>query len=114
MPDRGGRTRCLLGHDARHEIERRPIEELVHDLDVTALEHGSRLDIGDAEPAREPRRHETICGRDDETAPAGTIYLPDCSYREMTEWALPVDKLNAYNSLARDMRHDTCGSPWRL
>ena len=21
---------------------------------------------------------------------AGKIYLPDCSYREMTEWALPV------------------------
>ena len=25
-------------------------------------------------------------------APAGKIYLPDCSYREMTEWALPVEK----------------------
>lgn len=24
--------------------------------------------------------------------PAGRIYLPDCSYREMTEWSLPVEK----------------------
>jgi alpha-amylase len=42
----------------------------------------------------------------DETPPVGTIYLPDCSYREMTEWALPADKLNACNSLAREMQHD--------
>ncbi|MFO0814988.1 MAG: alpha-amylase/4-alpha-glucanotransferase domain-containing protein [Gemmatales bacterium] len=26
----------------------------------------------------------------DETPPQGTIYLPECSYREMTEWALPT------------------------
>ncbi|MDA7980624.1 MAG: DUF1926 domain-containing protein [Pirellulales bacterium] len=25
------------------------------------------------------------------TPPRGKIYLPDCSYREMTEWALPVE-----------------------
>ncbi|HEV2948825.1 MAG TPA: alpha-amylase/4-alpha-glucanotransferase domain-containing protein [Gemmataceae bacterium] len=42
----------------------------------------------------------------DETAPAGKIYLPDCSYREMTEWALPVPKLIAYQHLMHDLDHD--------
>ncbi len=27
-----------------------------------------------------------------ETPPVGTCYLPDASYREMTEWAMPTDK----------------------
>jgi alpha-amylase len=42
----------------------------------------------------------------DETAPAGKIYLPDCSYREMTEWALPVPKLIAYQRLMHELEHD--------
>ena len=42
----------------------------------------------------------------DETPPAGRIYLPDCSYREMTEWALPVPKLLAYNQLIHSIEHD--------
>jgi alpha-amylase len=42
----------------------------------------------------------------DETPPAGKIYLPDCSYREMTEWALPVPKLIAYQHLMHDLEHD--------
>lgn len=29
----------------------------------------------------------------DATLPVGTIYIPDGSYREMTEWALPADRL---------------------
>ena len=28
----------------------------------------------------------------DEVPPAGSIYLPDASYREMTEWALPTER----------------------
>jgi alpha-amylase len=36
----------------------------------------------------------------DETSPAGLVYLPDCSYREMTEWALPTAGLQAYNQAA--------------
>lgn len=46
----------------------------------------------------------------DETPPAGKIYLPDASYREMTEWALPVAKLNAYNHLVHDIEHDHRGN----
>lgn len=42
----------------------------------------------------------------EETQPAGLIYLPDASYREMTEWVLPVPKLLAYNRLIHDLEHD--------
>jgi len=42
----------------------------------------------------------------DETPPAGKIYLPDCSYREMTEWALPVPKLAAHQHLMHEVEHD--------
>jgi alpha-amylase len=41
-----------------------------------------------------------------ETPPVGTVYLPDASYREMTEWALPVGKRTDYQRLARDLEHD--------
>jgi alpha-amylase len=42
----------------------------------------------------------------DATPPAGTVYLPDCSYREMTEWALPTPRLQAYNRLVRSLDGD--------
>jgi alpha-amylase len=45
----------------------------------------------------------------DETQPMGKVYLPDSSYREMTEWALPVSKHQAYQRLLRDMEHDQRG-----
>jgi hypothetical protein len=32
----------------------------------------------------------------DSTLPLGKVYLRDCSYREMTEWALPVEAHRAY------------------
>ena len=31
----------------------------------------------------------TLAEAFDNVPPVGKIYLPDCSYREMTEWALP-------------------------
>ena len=37
----------------------------------------------------------------DATLPAGKIYLPDGSYREMTEWALPPDAAAAYKRASR-------------
>lgn len=37
--------------------------------------------------------------------PWGKIYLPDASYREMTEWALPVERQSEYDHLTREM-HD--------
>jgi alpha-amylase len=45
----------------------------------------------------------------DETPPAGKIYLPDSSYREMTEWALPAPRLLAYNQLVHELDHDQRG-----
>ena len=45
----------------------------------------------------------------DETPPAGKVYLPDCSYREMTEWALPVSRLEVYERLVHDLNHDPRG-----
>lgn len=32
----------------------------------------------------------------DRLEPLGRVYLPDCSYREMTEWALPADRQADY------------------
>lgn len=46
----------------------------------------------------------------DATAPAGKIYLPDSSYREMTEWSLPVPKLLAYHRLMGSLEHDPRGN----
>lgn len=45
----------------------------------------------------------------DETKPVGTIYLPDCSYREMTEWALPMSRLQGYTELVADLDKDPRG-----
>ena len=42
----------------------------------------------------------------DETKPAGRVYLPDASYREMTEWALPLARLNDYRGLVGELQHD--------
>lgn len=42
----------------------------------------------------------------DRVPPAGKIYLPDCSYREMTEWALPVDRQRELENLRHTFRHD--------
>lgn len=42
----------------------------------------------------------------DNVPPVGKVYLPDCSYREMTEWALPTDLLVEYERLAHDMHDD--------
>jgi len=35
----------------------------------------------------------------DEVPPVGKIYIPEGSYREMTEWALPADRLAEYEHL---------------
>ena len=42
----------------------------------------------------------------DETPPLGKVYLPDSSYREMTEWALPATTLAEFEAMVRDHRHD--------
>jgi alpha-amylase len=42
----------------------------------------------------------------DAVAPAGTVYLPDSSYREMTEWALPTDRQLAYLRVRKAKEND--------
>jgi alpha-amylase len=42
----------------------------------------------------------------DSTPPIGKVYLPEGSYREMTEWVLPVEQLSEYVQVRREMEHD--------
>jgi alpha-amylase len=42
-----------------------------------------------------------------EMPPAGSVYLPDCSYREMTEWALPVERHQVYDKVVHELEHDS-------
>ncbi len=37
------------------------------------------------------------------TEPAGKVYLPDCSYREMTEWALPTKAQESFDEVVHEM-----------
>ena len=48
----------------------------------------------------------TLAEAIDHVPPVGRIYLPDASYREMTEWALPVGQQLAYESIVHDFEHD--------
>jgi alpha-amylase len=38
-----------------------------------------------------------------DSQPIGHVYLPDSSYREMTEWALPADQLSRYERSTHDL-----------
>lgn len=38
--------------------------------------------------------------------PVGKIYLPDASYREMTEWALPIDRQIDFDNVIHEFEHD--------
>jgi hypothetical protein len=42
----------------------------------------------------------------DAVPPIGKIYLPDAGYREMTEWALPVERAVEYERLNREFERD--------
>lgn len=50
----------------------------------------------------------TLANAVDHVSPLGNCYLPDTSYREMTEWALPTERQREYTDLAHkhDMGHD--------
>lgn len=40
----------------------------------------------------------------DTVAPQGKVYLPNASYREMTEWALPTDQQIVYKQVAEQLK----------
>lgn len=42
----------------------------------------------------------------DNVPPLGKIYLPDCSYREMTEWVLPVPQQVEYDRVSHEIADD--------
>lgn len=48
----------------------------------------------------------TLAEATESVPPAGKIYLPDCSYREMTEWSLPVTRQVEYEHLYHELEHD--------
>ena len=48
----------------------------------------------------------TLAEAIDNVAPLGKIYLPDSSYREMTEWALPVEQLKTYEHVRHELETD--------
>jgi 4-alpha-glucanotransferase len=41
----------------------------------------------------------------DNVPPTGKVYIPDASYREMTEWALPTARQREYFDIAADLKH---------
>jgi alpha-amylase len=50
---------------------------------------------------REWLQPTTLARAVDATLPRGKVYLPDSSYREMTEWALPASRLSDYLDAVR-------------
>lgn len=42
----------------------------------------------------------------DSIGPLGQLYIPECSYREMTEWALPARQQNVYHDLAHQLQNE--------
>jgi alpha-amylase len=48
----------------------------------------------------------TLADAVDNVPPAGKIYLPDSSYREMTEWALPAEQIVDYDRVSHELEHD--------
>lgn len=55
---------------------------------------------------REWIQFTTLAEAADSVPPLGKIYLPDSSYREMTEWALPVQQQEQYDWATHEMDHD--------
>jgi alpha-amylase len=48
----------------------------------------------------------TLSEAADHVPPLGKVYLPDGSYREMTEWSLPPEQQVEYDRVAHEMEHD--------
>jgi hypothetical protein len=48
----------------------------------------------------------TLAESVENVAPIGKVYIPDGSYREMTEWALPVNQQLEYDAIVHELEHD--------
>jgi alpha-amylase len=42
----------------------------------------------------------------DQVPPIGKVYIPEGSYREMTEWVLPVERLKEFNQFKHHWQHE--------
>lgn len=51
-------------------------------------------------------RVSTLAEVIDNVSPTGSIYLPDASYREMTEWALPTERQRIHHQVTHDHKND--------
>jgi 4-alpha-glucanotransferase len=51
-------------------------------------------------------RMTTLAEASDSVHSIGKVYLPDSSYREMTEWAMPAERQVEYDRVSREMRDD--------
>ncbi len=58
------------------------------------------------ELARDWLRVMTLAEAADRYEPAGRVYLPDASYREMTEWALPAREIPVYERVVARAREE--------
>lgn len=52
----------------------------------------------------------TLSDATENLPPAGKIYLPEGSYREMTEWALPTKRQQQYEELSHNVSNAECWS----
>jgi alpha-amylase len=52
-------------------------------------------------------RTTTMAEAINDSPPAGSVFLPDCSYREMTEWSLPVERQVSYHSIIDELESDS-------
>ncbi len=62
--------------------------------------------FGALEANRDWIRVTTLSEAADNVPPLGKIYLPDSSYREMTEWVLPVEQQLEFDRVCHDMGQD--------
>lgn len=63
---------------------------------------------------RENRHWIDVCTMSqamDSMPATGRVYLPDCSYREMTEWALSTDEQSQYRRSSMEMDQQPWGPP---
>ena len=51
-------------------------------------------------------RMTTLAEANDGAHPIGKVYLPDSSYREMTEWAMPAERQVEYDRVSHEMQDD--------
>ena len=77
------------------------------DTKVHVYDEGWLSQFFDALQANQDWLHTTTMAEAiDNTPPQGKTYIPEGSYREMTEWVMPVEQQNEYEDLNHELKHD--------